>query len=478
LTTALAISSSVSIIKPGPPSTPPRCSQPRDKLALLLSKPRQVETTAPLSSFNPFSPAKNKGKQKENSRNENETHSHLAKEEAKALDKSLDPFPVFSPKAFASTSEPSLPPLNNAVARARKRLRGDPVSPSPNKQKRRRVGSQTSLPFSKLNLKPPISDDSDHEEESIAGEADSSFIDDSPVKVPAGGKSFKILFEESIPPNKGTSSKRKTTPTGGVFGEQLQREISVDGGCPRGSNSVVRRKIVNGQSFARRLLPEKRNTLPEDVSNTANLAKSMKTYPEHRTLSKRRLTNPDDDSEPLHSASGLQPTLLPPSPPPADVSNRYSKAKETTKSQSRKKAKVDRNAEDEVSETSEDDKIKVADLRRRRQLGPNGDVDDFELDPVLNRRHTYELANGMIEEGSFEVSLPDKLWSVLALSPSNSRSSKDERIVSDLLYGHGKFCHRGAEIWRVGEEIAREVVDSEGENEWEGEAVPWEVGEM
>jgi hypothetical protein len=59
-----------------------------------------------------------------------------------------------------------------------------------------------------------------------------------------------------------------------------------------------------------------------------------------------------------------------------------------------------------------------------------------------------------------------------------SRSSKDERVVSDLLYGHGKFCHRGAEIWRVGEEIAREVVDSEGENEWEGEAVPWEVGEM
>jgi hypothetical protein len=87
-------------------------------------------------------------------------------------------------------------------------------------------------------------------------------------------------------------------------------------------------------------------------------------------------------------------------------------------------------------------------------------------------------------DGHMEIDLPDKLRHVLALSSSDSRlrNVEEETIVASLLYGRREACYdpiKGGEIWDVGEQILPlQAVDTEGEDDWEGQPVPWEVGEL
>lgn len=88
--------------------------------------------------------------------------------------------------------------------------------------------------------------------------------------------------------------------------------------------------------------------------------------------------------------------------------------------------------------------------------------------------HQIEVANNV------EVVLPNKLREMLALSPSDSktRSLENGRVVSSLVYGtrEGNYNpSKGGEIWDVGEEFLGEDSASD---DWEGEPVPWEVGEL
>ncbi|KAG6817713.1 hypothetical protein H0H87_004504 [Tephrocybe sp. NHM501043] len=205
-----AATSSAKLSSLDPPSTPSR-SRPRTQLV----QPRVIETTAPLTSFNPFSPQK-KGKERAspvNWRLKPSTSPFKPKEPH-------DPFPgidLHRPPTSSHTPPHSPPAASNAISRARKRLRGDPVSPSPNKEKRRRIGSQLTIPFTKL---APDSSDSEADDAAIEGNS-LFFISDSPLgqsmpDQPGGernGTRQKQFSANTKGKGKTEPSKRKKTKT-------------------------------------------------------------------------------------------------------------------------------------------------------------------------------------------------------------------------------------------------------------------------
>ena len=178
----------------------------------------------------------------------------------------------------------------------------NPVSPSPNKEKRRRVGSQLSLPFANLGVLTAHSDDDDDGDD--AGEANSSFVDDSPVKAPAGSKSFKLLFEEALPKNdaaakrKGPLSRSKTTPASGLFGDRNVRSTSVgtlmkvkmdQGYGPTTKLGAKCDRRGNGDfgqvTFPGRLTLGKDDLLVEAQSDTSQSYKSANKWDRHSSAS-------------------------------------------------------------------------------------------------------------------------------------------------------------------------------------------------
>ncbi|EPQ60485.1 hypothetical protein GLOTRDRAFT_108971, partial [Gloeophyllum trabeum ATCC 11539] len=219
-----------------PPSTPPR-SQPGSSRASVILPPkgRAVHVAPPSSTTNPFSPSK-KGKQKDRSHvfvrdGERYSNPFATPTKSKVVRRaaSPDPFPLIQP-AQPSTPKDLHPhdPKNRAVERARKRLRGEPVSPSPVKEKRQRVGTQSVLPFGKLyQSQLPLSDE---EEDSKQGSTDPSFIFDTPAKSSTNGRSFKLLFDEAPTQNESSVkprtalSRSKTVPNNGhLFPEQRNK---------------------------------------------------------------------------------------------------------------------------------------------------------------------------------------------------------------------------------------------------------------
>ena len=88
-------------------------------------------------------------------------------------------------------------------------------------------------------------------------------------------------------------------------------------------------------------------------------------------------------------------------------------------------------------------------------------------------------AESQLQEGTVDIDLPDQLRDVLALESGafKADASREDKLVQGLLYGR-RVAHydgqKGGEIWDVGE-------DSEHggtEEDWEGEPVPWEIGEL
>lgn len=125
------------------PTTPPK-STVHPSHSRIIYKPREIEVVAPLPGFNPFSPVKNKGKQRDSptASSFSTRKAHLPNPFATpsknilsrhSRRESPDNFPEGQPHSSIGISLSSqLPPApNTAVSRARKRLRGEPVSPSP-----------------------------------------------------------------------------------------------------------------------------------------------------------------------------------------------------------------------------------------------------------------------------------------------------------------------------------------------------------
>ncbi|KAE9400523.1 hypothetical protein BT96DRAFT_1018723 [Gymnopus androsaceus JB14] len=455
-------------------STPP----PPKASSSILSKSRVLETAAPLSSFNPFSPQKNKGPQKPANNAPpipaNNPFATPTKTKPKPRIREPSPSPVHEP----ASNLPAEPP--SAITRARKRLRGEPVSPSPNKEKRRRVMSR------------PESDDSDSEDdEDTAG--NSSFIADSPAK----GSSFKTLFEDASGSTKVktalTRAKSVSVPAGlfgPIRGQSVPFEDDLDSvlGPVAGKPKQRPKATVNGLSLPSKLVPKK-----DDLHSTREQPEAI---PQSSlTSGKRLLPDSDSESEQVRGNPSTSATvLIPPSPPPKDASSQrpldaYNKGK--GKATSRKKTKLD--SDEDMDSLSDDDvKIVPSESRRARAAADDGQSDfGPEFDPLFQYHHRAGDIHGEQRASStFEVDLPDKLKHVLALSSSEIklRDRQEEHVVESLIYGRRATHYepsKGGEIWDVGDVEDADTQAQSGirgdaieDDDWEGEPVPWEVGEL
>lgn len=486
------------------PSTPPRTARPKEPTSVLILKSRVVQSTAPLAAFNPFSPQK-KGKERDGngSRTFDEPRANLFGKSQSTprtyRSSSPDPFPLIIPvRGSSSTSSSSefaqsLGPVpTSAVSRARKRLRGEPVSPSPNKEKRRRTTSQTIIPFTRLVLDPP-----DSEDDFEAQDADISFVDNSPVKAPASGRLFPQLFEEAL-------------PSADLFGVKPNLvSMDVDEEEPMKpcrkvtqTTRVPTRKSTKTTSASADV--DAGPTKHRDVTKLSAISRTNSSRATSESSSRSSTKRPVSDDEVDDRQPRSKSPFIPPSPPPSGTVSSFNrhgkhlaKAKTATQS-SRKKAKVDERTTDDSDGLEEKTKLKIVARNstrvRRTAAGSEEDDVEFDSDPVLGYarfagpRVSSPNTPQQTEDNRVEINLPDELQRVLAIQSAAPKLqlSEEDRLVKGLLYGRRTTHYdpnKGGEIWDVGEdhnigsdEDANRF--TEGEDDWEGEPVPWEVGEL
>ena len=412
-----------------------------------------------------------------------------------------------------TTYPPRTSAPNNTVSRARKRLRGEPVSPSPVKEKRQRV-LPDAIPFAKLSALDMEDSDDDDNDRAGAEQADSSFVLDSPMKpVPKGG-AFKLLFEggagdvnsqsqdsrtrsQKVPVNTGlgiscSKSQRATSMSTFSASESLSdKHQNLKVNAPEG-NAI--RDSAKSQA-TKRLYPNrfgKNDIFGAAQPSEAPLPKPeqdiravhIEETPQRITAAKRCLADTDSDApDPL--CPSHRPLLLPPSPPPAASSSVYvgkGKGKGAT-GPIRKRPKLPEDSGDE-DEGSTDPHVKIREWgwkRRGTSRATSVSVDD--LDPILGigayDRPSSPNPASDDAPGDFEVNLPDHLRCLLAISPSKAHTTRDVSMVRGVLYGERTSSYdaqKGGDIWDVGE--IGGASDSQAEDDWEGEPVPWETGEL
>jgi hypothetical protein len=355
---------------------------------------------------------------------------------------------------------------------------------------------------------------------------DSSFVTDSPVKLPMGGKSFKLLFDESSAPVnsgllQGKAPIRRTKSTAksrGLFGIAGLSNVDEDmewGVDDNDQGGVDGKGAANGKLFAGKTFA---NQLKPGGPITSRGVPSTKKSPPKRTSAKRPLSDTEMDTTVLaDETTGAGPSVLPPSPPldnnsanpakqgPSSQGKGKAKAKSIA---GRKKTKISDSDDEAVDDDEASISVKIVDrmhARRFKQPAPGEEnALDFDADSILGYTRrvlphastpTLPLDVDAEQEGgdgtgNFEIDLPDKLRRVLALesAEAKARDSREERVFKGLLYGQRSSHYdpiKGGEIWDVGEDNVRldeEGVtrrdDIEGEDDWEGEPVPWEVGEL
>lgn len=107
---------------------------------------------------------------------------------------SPEPFPLIELTKVQSQEEDGASSFQT-VKKARKRLRGDAVSPSPCRvDKKRRTASFTVVRDEESQTTQLFSNASDISSEDEIGST--SYIDESPVKSTSNGKHFKLLFDD------------------------------------------------------------------------------------------------------------------------------------------------------------------------------------------------------------------------------------------------------------------------------------------
>lgn len=399
---------------------------------------------------------------------------------------SLDPFPpTQTPSSSRDSLSPSPKPIS-AVLRARKRLRGEPVSPSPVKEKKRRVKSQNAVLFPCLNLDSIGSDD-----EVDAQDVDSSFVDNSPVKVPTSGKLFAQLFmENTLAP----------TDLFGVRGNQDNMKAD------KKESFIPTRRAVRTESLRQVARKPSRGGSKVDASpghlDTRPIALAMSRA--NSELAINRLTNKRPDTEAVETVRPLprsKSPLIPPSPPPSAAANNRP-PKHPLKSQaskSRKKAKTETQNTSDSDEVEQHAKLKVVKYHtthiRRAGSEQFEDSSEYDIDSVFGHTRFGSPRAPMPditqqEGGIIEVNLPDKLQRVLALDSvaPQSRIPDQDGLVKSLLYGMRTTHYdprRGGEIWDIGEDHftsvdeggTRETSYAE-EEDWEEEPVPWDIAEL
>lgn len=413
------------------------------------------------------------------------------------------------------------------------------MSPSPVKEKRPRVFSKTSS-FTRQSTLGIHSDDSgDEDTDRTVKEpppADEAFFN-SPVKRPRNGKQFRSFFEEAPvtqqdlpihPPRQPLSRTKTTTGVAGPFGGEPKRKTRIfspelddehDHDEPRGSGEKIKaldlsltgrpgKRMPLKHGFPRAVLPG-RDDLWDITPNTQTVSASangMQAGPSKQgiAMSKKRPLSENDmdiNQEPHREPKLSKPQLLPPSPPSQEAKSsvRYGR-KGTGLPASRKKVKLleGPTSGDEDEDSLEDD-IQVKELswswnahathtaEGSIPIDSTAEADlDPEFDPTLYRPAPV-VADPPVSDG-FDVDLPEDLRRLLALSPHHTQKDNLEegRIARELLYGRRETHYvpkRGGEIWDAGEiddEVREENLKKtlSDEDEWEGEPVPWEVGEL
>jgi hypothetical protein len=494
-----------------PPTTPPRSGTPKPETTVsIIPKSRPVKTeTASLS--NPFSPVKSGQKIAAPLSFSGPANPFATPPKPKPVlsspnTPSPDPFyPIQTLTDITCPPHHSLP--NNTVLRARKRLRGEPVSPSPVKQKRQRV----------LDSAPKLStltaEDSDIDDRAAAEQADSSFVADSPMKPPPKGGAFKLLFEGGAG-DVTTQASRVRSQIGpdntghGLFFSKSQREGSMSkpsgSDTPSDDHQTYKTKAQEGSSnkestssksrTAKRLYSNRFGKSDrfggagqsETGSSKTMLATPtvyMEEGPQGITGAKRSLADTESDApgalDPNH-----RPALLPPSPPLAGCSSSYARTgKGKTKKPIHKREKFSEDSGDE-DQGGTDLHVKVREWGwQNRKTSHTRDTSTDDLDSILdfNARDRPSSPELVTEDtlGDFEVNLPDDLHRLLAISPSKAHTTRDISMARGVLYGERTSnydAQRGGDIWDVGE--IGEASDPEAEDDWEGEPVPWETGEL
>jgi len=245
---------------------------------------------------------------------------------------------------------------------------------------------------------------------------------------------------------------------------------------PKCKAEGVRSNHINGFSFSKSNLFEPTVTdLAEGSKSVKPSIHSLSGSSNARTLAKRPLNDIEPDQHSSNETPRLQ-SLLPPSPP-ADSS--FTKGRPKFKPSGRKKARLvgQQDADGEESPI-EDNHTKVREWSGRRRLHESMTDGYLEMDPILGLNgHDRSLNFPSADHpGTFEVDLPNDLRCMLAISPSKLRDVNEEDVVRGLLYG-SRVGHydgtRGGDIWDAGE-----VEDGTQSEEWEGEPVPWEEGEL
>ena len=320
----------------------------------------------------------------------------------------------------------------------------------------------------------------------------SSYVADSPVKAPAGGKSFKLLFDDALPAL--TIPKKP-------LGLSLAQPGSPDARFPCASadppattsrkrhHDLTSKGVISGSEHRNRA---GNNMFPTRDHPPASLHGSIfaTAAPQPRTSVKRALEsgNPTDEQTELDTPLQARYLLVPPSPPPQDSINRGTGKGKAKTLASRKKSRVEDEESDNDVDSSDDISLKVATVSLTRDKRSHQHADDLDWDPLLHlgARNHDPAAKQQIDanhhaSGTFSVNLPDKFRRVLAISPSRSLGNMEERVVRGLLYGD-RVGHydpsRGGDIWDAGETDDAANGDVEAEDDWEGEPVPWEVGEL
>ena len=295
---------------------------------------------------------------------------------------------------------------------------------------------------------------------------------DSPVKAPAGGKSFKLLFDDALP---ALSTAKKLVSPSAV---QLVHSVPTSLGSHRDLKS---KGINSGPEHRANRIQAK---LPAQIFPTKDYPLTFKSMvpqvSQPRTSVKRALDG--SDALPLQS----QYPLIPPSPPPQDSGNRHTGKGKAKAATGRKKLRIEDEESDQGVDSQDDITVKVATVSLDRSKHRH--TDDLDWDPLLHRRTRNHdpSAEDQIDAnhhapGTFTVNLPDKFRRVLAISPPRNENSTEERVVRGLLYGGraGRYgSSRGGDIWDAGETDEGVLGDAETEDDWEGEPVPWEVGEL
>ncbi|KAF9015567.1 hypothetical protein BDQ17DRAFT_1341288 [Cyathus striatus] len=429
---------STSSLSPPSDLTLPNYGESRSSV---LSCARNVKQTVPLSSYNPFSPKK-KGTVPSHDKPGVSSPNRIR------MLRSPSPNP-FSAAQEAQSLVLHLPPVtpikDNAMSRAKKRLRGEPVSPTPNKEKRRRVESRAGLSRLPLSLNSPESDEHSMEEDAAPRAV---AIDDSPVKKSGQGRFFRQLFNDKV------------------------SAISV---AP---------------------LHEAPSPYVDHSAGSVEMYSEEYLHSNESKVGRREDPNPSD----IHIPSKEK--LLPPSPP--NVSRRRpGNANEGYKSKAMliSKDPAGELEQDENSDTGGDAqggqfKVKLLGSkggrysRRLNTISDDEDLPDVKSEVPLGHDMPHGSHEGItsMQLDRSESDLPNTLLRVLVLQPDDSKtqSRQEEQIVRSLISG-SRVLHydprRGGEIWGVGEDDNETVEfmdlkDAQDTDDWEDEPVPWEVGEL